>query len=155
MSALNIPPRTSRFGCLPGPPIAPLLAHPTTGLLGCAKLALDHIVSNIAQSLQMATAITQDATKATHMVLLIHGLWGNPKHLKNLYNTLATEYKDEGLYIFLPSSNKDNHTYDGIEVGAERITNEFEANLEELHVAGANISKISIAGYSLGGLLAR
>ncbi|KAK6394161.1 hypothetical protein LTR65_002007 [Meristemomyces frigidus] len=102
----------------------------------------------------MATDSAPDAN-AHHLVILIHGLWGNPIHLKHLHDTLAKQHAGEGLYIYLPASNKDNFTYDGIEVGAERITHDVEAKLKELEAAGSKIEKISIAGYSLGGLVAR
>jgi len=103
----------------------------------------------------MATTISQDASKAEHLVVLMHGLWGNPVHLQHLRDTLHERRGDEGLYILVPKSNKDNFTYDGIEVGAERITYEIEDKLKELEEAGSMVKKISIAGYSLGGLVAR
>ncbi|KAK5124674.1 hypothetical protein LTR85_001387 [Meristemomyces frigidus] len=102
----------------------------------------------------MATDNPPDAN-AQHLVILVHGLWGNPIHLKHLRETLAKKHEGEGVYIYIPSSNKDNFTYDGIEVGAERLTNEVEAKLKELEAAGSRIRKISVAGYSLGGLIAR
>lgn len=46
-------------------------------------------------------------------------------------------------------------TYDGIEVGGERVTREIEETLEELESKGEKIEKISMVGYSLGGLVAR
>jgi len=76
-------------------------------------------------------------------------------HLQHLRDSLAEQHKDAGLLIFTPQSNRDNATYDGIEVGAERITNEIEDKLKALDAAGSKIRKISIAGYSLGGLVAR
>ncbi|KAK0835804.1 hypothetical protein LTR91_002824 [Friedmanniomyces endolithicus] len=103
----------------------------------------------------MANDLVQDAAKAQHLVVLVHGLWGNPVHLKHLRDTLATKREGEGLYLFCPKANSDAFTYDGIEVGAERITHEIERKIEELRAAGSKLSKISVAGYSLGGLVAR
>ena len=103
----------------------------------------------------MAEDFPQDAASAKHLVILLHGLWGNPVHLRHLRDTLHARRGDEGLYILLPKSNKDSFTYDGIEVGAERITDEIHTTLKELEAAGSKITKISIAGYSLGGLVAR
>ncbi|KAK5115289.1 hypothetical protein LTR62_001489 [Meristemomyces frigidus] len=102
-----------------------------------------------------ADELTQDASKATHLVVLIHGFWGNPSHLRHLRDTLAEQRADEGLYLLCPKSNRDNFTYDGIEVGAERITNEIQDTIKELQAHGAKLSKISVNGYSLGGLVAR
>ncbi|KAH9842260.1 putative serine esterase (DUF676) [Teratosphaeria destructans] len=102
-----------------------------------------------------AVETRQDLSKVEHLVVLIHGLWGNPVHLTHLRDTLAAAHEGQGLYILIPSSNRDNHTYDGIEVGAERVTHEIEDVLKDLEAAGSHVQKISIAGYSLGGLVCR
>ena len=92
---------------------------------------------------------------AEHLCVLVHGLWGNPNHLNYLRDTLREQQTDERLHILQPKSNADSFTYDGIEVGAERITNEVEQKIKELEQNGAKIKKISITGYSLGGLVSR
>ncbi|RMX79773.1 hypothetical protein D0869_08056 [Hortaea werneckii] len=97
----------------------------------------------------------QDPLSITHLVILTHGLWGNPVHLHHLRDTLLDHHAASGLHVFTPQSNKDNFTYDGIDVGAERITTEIEDEIRRLQNLGAPLSKISIAGYSLGGLIAR
>ena len=51
--------------------------------------------------------------------------------------------------------NAGSFTYDGIEVGAERCAKEIEDTLDELAREGYKITKLSIAGYSMGGLVAR
>ncbi|KAM0719581.1 hypothetical protein Q7P37_003711 [Cladosporium fusiforme] len=98
---------------------------------------------------------TGDATKAEHLCVLVHGLWGKPLHLNHLKDTILEEHNDGRLYVLVPHSNSEYLTYDGIELGAERITNEIEQKVEELEKDGAKLSKISIIGYSLGGLIAR
>lgn len=55
----------------------------------------------------------------------------------------------------MAEQNADYNTYDGIEVGAERIAHEVEETVTKLSGKGTNITKISIIGYSLGGLIAR
>ncbi|KAI7365098.1 DUF676-domain-containing protein [Hortaea werneckii] len=97
----------------------------------------------------------QDPLSITHLVILTHGLWGNPVHLHHLRDTLLEHHAASGLHVFTPQSNKDNFTYDGIDVGAERITTEIEDEIRRLQDQGAPLRKISIAGYSLGGLIAR
>jgi len=96
-----------------------------------------------------------DASKAEHLCVLIHGLWGKPLHLNHVKETLEKAYPDGRLYVFAPTSNSENYTYDGIEVGGERVTNEIEEKIAELKSAGAKLKKISVTGYSLGGLVAR
>ena len=92
---------------------------------------------------------------AEHLCVLVHGLWGNPDHLKYLKETLQAQHLEEKLHILVSKSNADSFTYDGIEVGGERITNEVEQTVKELEQDGAKIKKISIVGYSLGGLVSR
>jgi dienelactone hydrolase len=59
------------------------------------------------------------------------------------------------VHVLLPKSNSGNSTYDGIEVGGERVTTEIEAELQELEGKGIHVKKLSVVGYSLGGLVAR
>ena len=51
--------------------------------------------------------------------------------------------------------NAGSFTYDGIELGGERVAKEIEETLEELTRDGYNIQKLSVVGYSLGGLISR
>jgi hypothetical protein len=96
-----------------------------------------------------------DVSKVEHLCVLVHGFWGKPLHLQQLKETLEKAYPDGRLYVFAPNSNSEYNTYDGVEVGGERITNEIEEKIAELESAGATLSKISVAGYSMGGVFAR
>lgn len=120
---------------------------------------------------------TEDAVESTgahHLCVLIHGyemspkkllerlltprqcsLWGNPNHLWCLKQSLREKYPKDKLHILVAKRNTGSFTYDGIETGGERVTNEIEETLEELKSKGDNVTKISIVGYSLGGLVAR
>ncbi len=82
-------------------------------------------------------------------------LWGNPNHLSYLASALRDKHSEEKLHILVPKTNSDTFTYDGIDLGAERVTQEIETFIEELEKQGSAIKKISIVGYSLGGLVAR
>ena len=46
-------------------------------------------------------------------------------------------------------------TYDGIDLGGERVAKETEEELARLEKAGRKVTKLSFVGYSLGGLIAR
>lgn len=59
------------------------------------------------------------------------------------------------MHILLPKTNAGNYTYDGIELGGERVTHEIETFLHEAKDRGTAVTKISVVGYSLGGLVAR
>jgi hypothetical protein len=52
-------------------------------------------------------------------------------------------------------SNESNNTYDGVDIGGERVTHEIESEVAALEKQGAKLKKVSITGYSLGGLVAR
>lgn len=72
-----------------------------------------------------------------------------------LESALRNKYAADKLHILVPKSNSGNFTYDGIELGAERVTHEIEGFLEKKEREGKQIRKLSIVGYSLGGLVAR
>ena len=59
------------------------------------------------------------------------------------------------MHILVAETNSNTFTYDGIDLGAERVTQEIETYVQGLENKGSSIKKISIVGYSLGGLVAR
>lgn len=93
--------------------------------------------------------------EAHHLCVLVHGLWGNGTHLNYLATSLREKYSDDELIVLVCKRNASSFTYDGIEVGAERVTKEIEETIEELKSDGFKIDRFSIVGYSLGGLIAR
>ncbi|KAB8556638.1 hypothetical protein FH972_025674 [Carpinus fangiana] len=88
-----------------------------------------------------------------HLCVFVHGLWGSPGHLSFISGSLRDAHPD--LHLFSPKTNAGNLTYDGIEVGGERVTEEVEKELSELEAAGKKVTRMSVIGYSLGGLIAR
>ncbi|RAH45095.1 lipase ROG1 family protein [Aspergillus brunneoviolaceus CBS 621.78] len=97
----------------------------------------------------------ETSRKADHLCVLVHGLWGNPSHLDFIATSLRDRYKEDRLHILAAKRNSGNYTYDGIELGGERLAHEVEETLERLAEEGHNIRKLSVVGYSLGGLVAR
>ncbi|GAB1314017.1 Serine esterase-domain-containing protein [Madurella fahalii] len=95
------------------------------------------------------------AVEADHLCVLVHGLWGNPNHMASIAKILRNQYPPGELYILVAKRNSGSFTYDGIELGGERVCLEIEEELELIKSKGGNIKKISIVGYSLGGLVAR
>lgn len=90
-----------------------------------------------------------------HLCVLVHGLWGNGSHLNYLTTSLRDRFPEDELVILVCKRNASSFTYDGIEVGGERVTREIEDTIEELKRDGIKIDRFSIVGYSLGGLIAR
>ncbi|KAH7386028.1 lipase/serine esterase-like protein [Pyrenochaeta sp. MPI-SDFR-AT-0127] len=93
--------------------------------------------------------------KPDHLCVLVHGLWGNPEHLKYVSTTLRERFPEDKLHILVAKRNAGSFTYDGVDTGGERVADEVEHKLEELAKSGHDIKKISVIGYSLGGLIAR
>ncbi|KAL6158222.1 hypothetical protein ACJBU6_04021 [Exserohilum turcicum] len=93
--------------------------------------------------------------KADHLCVLVHGLWGNPDHLKYISTTLGETFPQDKLHVLVAKRNAGSFTYDGVDTGGERVADEIEGKLEELAESGHNITKISVVGYSLGGLISR
>ncbi|OAK95461.1 lipase/serine esteras-like protein [Phaeosphaeriaceae sp. SRC1lsM3a] len=98
---------------------------------------------------------THSSAKADHLCVLVHGLWGNPEHLKQVSTTLRERFPEDKVEILVAKRNAGSFTYDGVDTGGERVANEVEQKLEELAQNGHDIKKISVIGYSLGGLIAR
>jgi hypothetical protein len=68
---------------------------------------------------------------------------------------LRDKHSEDKLHILVAKRNSGNFTYDGIACGGERVCHEIEEELEKLEKEGQTIKKLSIVGYSLGGLVAR
>ncbi|KAL2863619.1 lipase ROG1 family protein [Aspergillus lucknowensis] len=98
---------------------------------------------------------TAPPANADHLCVLVHGLWGNPAHMNTIVSALRQRYDENDLKILVSESNTGNLTYDGVEVCGERLANEIEETLENSETGGHKIKKLSVIGYSLGGLIAR
>ncbi|KAK6339150.1 hypothetical protein TWF718_008573 [Orbilia javanica] len=102
-----------------------------------------------------AMSMGMDPPTGDHLVVLVHGLWGNPSHMQYLAESLKSRYDDSQLIVHVAARNSGNYTYDGIELGGERLAAEIEELLEDFADKGVIIRKFSIVGYSLGGLVSR
>ncbi|KAL2815557.1 putative serine esterase-domain-containing protein [Aspergillus granulosus] len=98
---------------------------------------------------------TATPAKADHLCVLVHGLWGNPSHMDFIVSRLRERYDEDRLYILAAEKNTGSLTYDGVQVCGERLAHEIEETLERLEGDGYKIKKLSVVGYSLGGLIAR
>jgi dienelactone hydrolase len=68
---------------------------------------------------------------------------------------LRERYPEDKLHVLVAKRNAGSFTYDGVDTGGERVAEEVERKIEELAESGHDITKISVVGYSLGGLIAR
>ncbi|KAF8647749.1 hypothetical protein AX16_006584 [Volvariella volvacea WC 439] len=95
-----------------------------------------------------------------HLLVIIHGLWGNPEHVGELDRIVREAHGDrekEGvrLHVLLAKTNSEDSTYDGVDWGGERVAREVKAEVAALKEAGEEVVKFSVTGYSMGGLVAR
>ncbi|EFX01434.1 duf676 domain containing protein, hydrolase-like protein [Grosmannia clavigera kw1407] len=98
---------------------------------------------------------TGGSTEANHLCVLVHGLWGNPGHMASIAEALRAKYPEDQLNLLVAKSNRGTFTYDGIETGGERVCTEIEEVLANVEARGGHITRLSVIGYSLGGLVAR
>ncbi|KAF9071516.1 putative serine esterase-domain-containing protein [Rhodocollybia butyracea] len=115
--------------------------------------------SDFPTSTSISEASTIDAPSSVHLLVLAHGMWGNPGHLAEMeriaretFTSSDSKGKDE-LRVLIAAANREEGTYDGIDWCAERVVEEAIhriQNDEHKHVC-----KFSITGYSFGGLVSR
>jgi hypothetical protein len=70
-------------------------------------------------------------------------------------DALQVTHDTSKLRILVVKKTAGWHTYDGIDTCGERVAWEIENEIKESENEGVKIKKISVVGYSLGGLIAR
>lgn len=75
--------------------------------------------------------------------------------MNQVAKAIRATYPEDQLHLLLAKRNSGNFTYDGIELGGERVCVEIEEEIESIRSRGGNVAKLSLVGYSLGGLVAR
>ncbi|KAG9045645.1 hypothetical protein FS837_005922 [Tulasnella sp. UAMH 9824] len=98
-----------------------------------------------------------------HLLACVHGMWGQPSHVSRLAEIMReTHAKAEDgveLDVLVAETNREAHTYDGVDWGAERVVQEVKDRIAVIEAPEANprkkVTRFSIIGYSLGGLLSR
>ncbi|TFY61831.1 hypothetical protein EVJ58_g4271 [Rhodofomes roseus] len=90
------------------------------------------------------------SSETVHLLVLVHGMWGNPSHLNSLRKEIKERYSQpdcprgpggEQLEVLLAETNQDEHTYDGVDWGGERVAEEILAAVKRL---GGLISRYAV-----------
>ena len=89
-----------------------------------------------------AQSTSTQSTHNVHLLVLIHGMWGNPSHLASMHRIMketrinedSVEQDGATLHVMLPETNKDESTYDGIDWGGERVAAEASTLIHPLPV---------------------
>jgi esterase/lipase len=100
---------------------------------------------------------------AVHLVVLQHGLWGRPDdvarlaaYLQAAFQTADAQQQLHDRVVVLNSTcNARVLTYDGIDVCGARLAKFVQEAVEQQQQEGARVVKLSLIGYSLGGLICR
>ncbi|CAK7890924.1 lipid droplet phospholipase 1 [[Candida] anglica] len=88
-----------------------------------------------------------------HLIVLVHGLWGNYSNMQYLQSQIESQGED--VVVYKTGSHSGFLTYDGIDVNGKRVCDEIMSETQRLTDGDHKVTKISIVGYSLGGLIAR
>lgn len=75
--------------------------------------------------------------------------------MASIANALRAKHPADNLHILCAKRNSGSFTYDGVERGGERVCLEIQEELQAVERRGGKIRKLSMVGYSLGGLVAR
>ncbi|KJA23122.1 hypothetical protein HYPSUDRAFT_40267 [Hypholoma sublateritium FD-334 SS-4] len=95
-----------------------------------------------------------------HVLVLIHGMWGNPLQLAELARIARETHAEDSsdgtrLHVLVAESISGQCTYDGIDWGGERVAEEIQGAVKALEHDGDRVTRFSATGFSLGGLIAR
>ncbi|KAA1470292.1 DUF676-domain-containing protein [Dentipellis sp. KUC8613] len=98
-----------------------------------------------------------------HLLVLVHGMWGHPSDLAEMHRQIletrsgTTDTHPEGmeLRVLVPETNRGGGTYDGIDWGGERVADEVYQEIKKIESEGKKVTKFSVTGFSLGGLVSR
>jgi hypothetical protein len=52
--------------------------------------------------------LTTMTPQDTHLLVLVHGMWGNPGHLAELYRIILETHTDPLLHVLLAETNKED-----------------------------------------------
>lgn len=75
--------------------------------------------------------------------------------MRNIAKSLVDKHGTDRLHVLIAKSSPGSLTADGIDRCAERLCAEIEEELALIGSNGGRITKFSIIGHSLGGLIAR
>ncbi|GLI61352.1 hypothetical protein VaNZ11_003715 [Volvox africanus] len=89
-----------------------------------------------------------------HLIVLQHGVWGNPSNVKYLSKLLIERFGNKGFVLNF-SGNLKFATYDGIDICGERLFQGVKSTHDNLVHQGTPPTHISFIGYSMGGLITR
>lgn len=78
------------------------------------------------------TTMSASITPEVHLLVLVHGMWGNPNNLAEMKRTIdelkcdPSKESSSGVELvsLVATNNQSESTYDGIDWGGERVAEE-------------------------------
>ncbi|GBF98593.1 GPI inositol-deacylase [Raphidocelis subcapitata] len=99
------------------------------------------------------------AAAPVHLFVIQHGLWGNRHNMLGLVDhfeaTLVARGGRERLVLENSGVNERRKTHDGVDACGDRLAQLILARTAALKLDGHGVVKLSLLGYSLGGLMCR
>lgn len=76
-----------------------------------------------------------------HLLVLIHGMWGNPANLAALNCAIKNKHTEPNtdLDVLLTQNNRNKATYDGIDWGGERTADEVRPCRNDIPLICADV----------------
>lgn len=109
-----------------------------------------------ASCISMSAEGSEDAHSSSdnvHLLVLIHGMWGNPSHLAEMHRIVkekrAQPESEQGpggetLHVLLAETNRDDGTYDGIDWGGERVAEEVSGLCSQFCACGTGFRRCGL-----------
>ena len=96
------------------------------------------------------TKVTQEST-FTHVLFLLHGLWGWPDHMFAVRDALLAHAREHqaSVNVYCCESYQGTRAYDGVDVCADRVVDEVHGKMKALRDSGRQVDKFSILGSAL------
>lgn len=132
------------------------LSHRSEFFFRCSEPIVFAILSTMTEN---TVANGRSKPKPAHLFVLVHGLLGGPNHMQTIDRCLKSLLPSESKHKIVtlrPSSFRFWKTFDGLRLNAERVITDILYEIETLrNENNLKVEKISIVGYSLGGLISR
>ncbi|CDO91759.1 unnamed protein product [Kluyveromyces dobzhanskii CBS 2104] len=101
----------------------------------------------------MAESEANDAKKK-HLFILVHGLWGNHSHMDSINEMMSKTLDNfDDIVCFKPKNSGHMNSLHGLTVVSYNVLEEINSFVVEYGVE--KFDRVSLIGYSMGGLVAR
>lgn len=94
---------------------------------------------------------TLTKTKYEHLVVMVHGVSGDPDNFAVLKEVFERQVGDKGVLFVRSQANRKEGSHDGVEICGKKLAREVQRVVDEHRF----LKRISFVAFSIGGLFAR